>query len=220
MNREQLAKECVSIEKAGGSVLDFLGLRGCISPWGTWYRLQKEELNRKEPHITDGKGRNSMSKITLEQKKKAVEIAISGGDPLEYLGECGSESPDKLWWYIKNCLKKAQPDLYAQIPSCRKKTEKKKDEPKTLDGSAWEPYPVEPVTGVVLQPQPVTDLKVETVDDDMKIYGLTTKVGDFQMAGDKLRWINPEDNEHIYITVDTWKQLLEIVPRVLQRMKL
>ena len=213
MNRQELAKECASIEKAGGSVLDFLGLRGCISPWGTWYRLQKEELNRKEPHITDGKGRNSMSKITLEQKKKAVEIAISGGDPLEYLGECGSESPDKLWWYIKNCLKKAQPDLYAQIPSGRKKAAEK---PKT---ETERTVKAEDVNKAVME-QPDTDLTVKTVGDDFKIYGLITKIGDFQTAGDMLCWYIPQEEKHINLPVETWNQLVEIVPRVMEVMGL
>lgn len=94
-------------------------------------------------------------KITLEQKKKAVEIAIGGGDPLAYLKQCGSESPDKLWWYIKSKLKDADPDLYAKIPDGRKRGKPEavpkpptdrpqprpgSTEPKTLDGSAWEPF--------------------------------------------------------------------------------
>lgn len=247
MNREQLAKECKEIEKAGGSVLDFLRLRGCISPWGTWYRLQKEELNRAEHQITDGKGVGDMRKITLEQKKKAVEIAISGGDPLEYLGECGSESPDKLWWYIKNCLKKSQPDLYAQIPSGRKKAaEKPKNEPKTLDGSAWEPYKVEEpekpaatccarstrkgvevpdeiqdleVTEVAEPPKPITDLTILADGDDFQIYGLKSKIGDFQAAGGQLCWYKTE-NQMVSMPVEDWKKILEVVPRVLEVMKL
>ena len=63
MNRQQLARECVEIEKAGGSVREYLASKGCISPWGTWYRLPKEELGRAECHITDGKGGDDMKKI-------------------------------------------------------------------------------------------------------------------------------------------------------------
>ena len=225
MNRQELAKECVKIEKAGGSVLDFLRLRGNISPWGSWFRLQKEELNRKDYQITDGKGSGDMRKITLEQKKKAVEIAISGGDPLEYLGECGSESPDKLWWYIKNCLKKSQPDLYAQIPDGRKKAaekpkaEKPKDEPKTLDGSELEPYQVDPVTEVAPPPKVIEDLEVNAVDDDMEIYGLKTKIGDFQYAGGRLCWYKTE-KEMVSMPVEDWKKILAVLPRVMGVMKL
>ena len=63
-----------------------------------------------------------MKKVTREQKEKAVRIAIEGGNPVEFLGRCGSESPDKLWWYIKNKLKDANPELYAQIPDRREKS--------------------------------------------------------------------------------------------------
>lgn len=51
-------------------------------------------------------------KITLEQKKKAVEIALGGGDPREYLKACGSKSPDAHWYYIKNRLKETDPGTY------------------------------------------------------------------------------------------------------------
>ena len=117
MDRAELAMECVAVEKAGGSVRDFLAERGCISPWGTWHRLQKEELHRSDSQITDGKRRENMArKITLEQKKKTVQIAIEGGDPLEYLRQHGSKNPSGLWWTIKNDVKAADPELYAKIP--------------------------------------------------------------------------------------------------------
>jgi len=117
MERAELAKACVEVEKAGGSVREFLAEHGCISPGGTWYRLQKEELHRKEYQITDGKRRENMArKITLEQKKKAVQIAIEGGDVLEYLRNLGSKNPTGLWWTIKNDVKAADPELYAKIP--------------------------------------------------------------------------------------------------------
>lgn len=79
-------------------------------------------------------------KLTLEQKKKAVQIAISGGDPLSYLKDCGSDAPDKTWWVIKNKLKETQPDLYAQIPDGRKKKRAEKPEkPTPKDGGDWIP---------------------------------------------------------------------------------
>lgn len=58
-------------------------------------------------------------KLTLEQKKKAVQIAIDGGSPQAYLKECGCAVPDQTWWYIKKKLKEEKPDLYAKIPDGR-----------------------------------------------------------------------------------------------------
>ena len=67
----------------------------------------------KDGKPTMGKGKR---KVTLEQKKKAVQIAIDGGDPREYLRQCGSENPDSLWWYVKKVIKEKDPALYEKIP--------------------------------------------------------------------------------------------------------
>lgn len=117
MDREALARKCARIEKAGGSVREYLGTLGFISPWGTWFRLQKEELGRKDYQITDGKGVEEMRKVTLEDKKKAVEIAMSGGNPLKFLKECGVANPSASWAYIKKTLKEVDPEKYARLPS-------------------------------------------------------------------------------------------------------
>ena len=81
-----------------------------------------EAVNRRKEY--------AMKKITLEQKKQAVEIAVSGGNPLEYLKKCGSKKPDGLWYTIKENLKKVDPETYAKIPDFRGKTRTAK-EPKT-----------------------------------------------------------------------------------------
>lgn len=117
MDREVLARKCARIEKVGGSVREYLGTLGFISPWGTWFRLQKEELGRKDYQITDGKGVEEMRKVTLEDKKKAVEIALGGGNPLKFLKECGVANPSASWAYIKKTLKEVDPEKYAMLPS-------------------------------------------------------------------------------------------------------
>ena len=116
MDRSVLAKECVEVERAGGSVRDYLLERGFISPWGTWYRLQKEELHRKEHEITYGRENTMATRVSLEQKKKAVQIALDGGNPFDFLRDCGSKEPAGLWWTIKQNLKKVDPETYAKLP--------------------------------------------------------------------------------------------------------
>lgn len=120
MNRMKLAQECVEIDEAGGNVQDFLRMRGFISPWGTWYRLQIEELGRKQGQITEGKGGNDMKRVTLEQKKKAVEIALGGGDPLIYLKSIGSKQPPALWYAIRKGLQDADPAAYERLMGVKK----------------------------------------------------------------------------------------------------
>ena len=61
-----------------------------------------------------------MGKITDEQRNKAIEIALDGGDPKPFLKECGSIAPDKLWHYIKMQLKKKQPEVYEQLAKGRR----------------------------------------------------------------------------------------------------
>lgn len=58
----------------------------------------------------------SKHKLTREQKQKAVDIAIQGGDPLEYLKKCGAKNPSAAWWYIKKTLATKNPKLLEKIP--------------------------------------------------------------------------------------------------------
>ena len=58
------------------------------------------------------KGVEDMGKhrLTLEQKKKAVEIANQGGNQLEYLKKCGAKNPSAAWVYIKKTLMDKAPE--------------------------------------------------------------------------------------------------------------
>lgn len=119
-DRRQMALACLEIERAGLSVLDFLQDLGAVSPWGTWWRLQVEELGRERHQIRDGKGVNDMKKLTLENKKKAVEIALGGGNYLDYLKKCGAGNPSASWTYIKKCLQAKDPEKYEQLMAVKK----------------------------------------------------------------------------------------------------
>ena len=115
-DRALLAEECLQIEKSGGDVLDYLKSKGAVSPWGTWFRLQREELGRQMCQINDGKGRKRLMRLTLDDKKKAVQIAVDGGNPLNFLRELGSSNPCDCWKKIKKGLEQADPELYAKLP--------------------------------------------------------------------------------------------------------
>ena len=208
MNRHELAEECVLIEEAGESVRDYLASCGCISPWGTWYRLQKEELHRKDWQITDGRGGKRMgSKLTLEQKKKAVEIAIGGGNPLKYLKSIGLSNPSASWMLIRKKLKDADPEKYAQLPN--RANAKQKDE-KRLKDAAEE---------TVHEIRKRLESQEEELEDDFMIYGLKTKIGDFQAANGRLCWYKTAQ-EMVSMSVEDWKNLMEVVPKVLNVMRM
>ena len=63
----------------------------------------------------DKRGVNPLTKVTLEDKKKAVQIALDGGDPREFL-KTKCKAPDVMWHSIRQALKTADPELYARLP--------------------------------------------------------------------------------------------------------
>ena len=102
----------------------------CIDLFRDMNLIKQVELERRQ---------RKMGKLTLEIKKKAVQIAIDGGDPLKYLADCGYTAPDKMWYYIKQKVKENDPKLYAQIPDQRKgKKQEVPEIPEPVSGGPWE----------------------------------------------------------------------------------
>ena len=114
-DQRELALRCLEVEKSGASVIDFLTGMGFISPRATWERLQLNELGRKANDIEKKKEKCNMAKLTLEIKKKAVQIALDGGDYLAYLKEHGAKNPSASWAYIMECAKKNDQNNYLQL---------------------------------------------------------------------------------------------------------
>ena len=111
MDRRRVALDCLEVERLGYSVLDFLREQGAISPWGTWWRLQVEELGRARYQIRDGK-ENKMAKknvLTPQVREEAESMIEAGEDPKEiqrYLAEHGSKNPSAHIYAIRNSMKK------------------------------------------------------------------------------------------------------------------
>lgn len=164
-------------------------------------------------------GEKAMNKITLKQKQKAVEIAISGGNPIEYLRNCGSTAPDKLWCYIKTVLKKKEPETFAKIPDLRrKKPEAPEAEAKPatlkLDG---------PIR--IQTPEKIIDLPDEKVMQipkelpksfEYRTTGISTAIGDFQYfrKSGYLDWTPLDGNGTVSMNTEEWKELLKLIPDV------
>ena len=90
--------------------------------WGAKFFHTYSCLQKYREQMTD-KRRAGTMKITLEHKKKAVEIAAGGGNPLEYLRWLGCKNPSAVWSNIKMKLRGADPETYAKLPDLRKKKE-------------------------------------------------------------------------------------------------
>ena len=111
MDRRRVALDCLEVERLGYRVLDFLREQGAVSPWGTWWRLQVEELGRARYQIRNGK-ENKMAKkniLTPEVRTDAEKMIEAGRDPKQiqvYLAEHGSKNPSAHLYAIKNSMKK------------------------------------------------------------------------------------------------------------------
>ena len=91
------------------------------------------------------RGETVMDKFTKEQKVKAVEIALDGGNPKAYLESIGSKNPENLWYYIKTQLRKNDPETWEKLAGSPKRAPVETPEsefvpagkPKPLDGGEW-----------------------------------------------------------------------------------
>lgn len=113
MDRRRVALDCLEVERLGYSVLDFLREQGAVSPWGTWWRLQVEELGRARYQIRNGK-ENKMAKkniLTPEVRTDAEKMIEAGRDPKQikaYLAEHGSKNPSAHIYVIRKNMEKAK----------------------------------------------------------------------------------------------------------------
>ena len=74
--------------------------------WCSWSCLREAE---KE-------GKFDMKKLTLENKKEAVRIALSGGNPLDFIRMCGVSNAANCWSKIKADLKEKDPEAWEKLP--------------------------------------------------------------------------------------------------------
>ena len=233
MDREQLAKECLKIEKADGNVLEYLRSVGCISPWGTWYRLQKEELRRRPDQIKNGKGYDAMGMITLEKKKKAVDLAIRGISPIPYLRECGSKKPGVTWSNIMRALETADPAKYNMLTKMRgfepmKEAQKAMEQPEvdmTIKAEDLAKTNPEPEMKLTIHAAEIADdaepeeaigapifcgtLHVSAVRDD--------SIGEFYYDSKfgVMDWRAP-DGDEVSLNAESWRELIGKLPEIMK----
>lgn len=133
-NKSRLAvlKDLMDAISDGRDAYDYLRDMGYTDPKDTLRKLRttaKKEnpelykrmgkmglLDMRKEHSGKGVDKMSQNKLTREQKGKAVDIAIQGGDPLAYLKLCGAKNPTAAWWYIKKTLATKNPQLLEKIP--------------------------------------------------------------------------------------------------------
>jgi hypothetical protein len=230
MDRRKMALECLEVERIGYSVLDFLREQGAISPWGTWWRLQVEELGRARYQIRDGK-ENKMAKknvLTPEVRTDAEKMIEAGRDPKQiqaYLAEHGSKNPSAHLYAIKNSVKKkAGTGLDSGHPGIKQKDELAGFEPfvpekKTVAFNGKEFEKTEGPSPTCCQPARPSGV---TVPDQLPEKKPSFKIREAEGASGVWRnngngWITYTHNgEQTKMRVEDWMVILTEFPNVME----
>ena len=169
--------------------------------------------------------------ITLEQKKKAVSIALGGGDPAAYLKECGSEEPTVSWNNILRNLETKDPEVYEILTRKVKKPKVDKGMPKKLELEAGENYEVsakeamdnaKTVADVFFGKCEEAGLKIGKITAPLMHSGKTAIgwAGDFgeYHYDRKQGYLDYESNdgEELSMPVEAWRSWLEEIHEVAQ----
>lgn len=113
-------------------------------------------------------------KITKDQEKEAVRIALDGGDPLTFLEKCGIENPSQKWYDIKNEVKETDPDTFAKLPlRIQRKKEDKEPEVSLADAMAGMQEAADMFFGACED----MGLKVETPEKPLPVQDLKLQPG-------------------------------------------
>lgn len=206
--KEQILEHCLELERTGGDILGYLWSQNYLTPRATWFNYQREWLGRKPYQYTDGKprkGENDM-KLTLENKKRAVEIAVSGESPLGYLKSLGIKNPSASWNMIKKGLQKADPEMFLKLPKDLRKVEK--------------PALVAKVDGPVVMETP-NDGQIEIAPKKENVFEITgvrdKNLGEFHFDRDRnsLEW-RTGAGEEVLMSVDGWRMLADRLPEIMK----
>ena len=170
-------------------------------------------------HMRAKKGSKNMMKLTLEQKKKAVEIALSGKNPLNYLKECGIKAPDKTWYAIKAALKEKDPELYARIPDFRKADKETPEQAPTvkLSGQIRIETPEANKVEVVETPEDPPTRVIRRVCGKYEVSAIRVKdLGEFyyDIKYNSIDWSAP-DGAEVGLSPNGWQNLMEELPGIL-----
>ena len=229
-----ILEHCLELEASGGDILGYLWSQDYYTPRATWCNYQREWLGRKPYEYTDGKPRKKgrvvymkHAKVTLEHKKKAVEIALDGGDPLKYLKDHGAGNAPAMWYTIKQNLSETDPEKFSQLPDLRTKGNNRKnpetekadaptlaDAMKGMNDAAEEFFGACEDMGLKTSKQEKPKITKPVNYDGFSVRAVEGKFGSyhFQEINGK-QWIDYEnkDADEMSMTVDQWRGFLEEV---------
>lgn len=235
--KREIVARCIELEKSGGDVLAYLREQHYISPRATWINLQKEYLYRKPGEVKKlpaggGEKVGRIPKITEEQKLKAAEIQIIGGQPCNYLRSIGCKNPSGSWHLIKKWLEKNKPDVYMEVMKVisdtrtgTKKVDKgmpKEPEEKELDGVTYEKLELDAGKNYEISVAEEADQTEEPeepkITKPVNYDGFTVRAVEGQYGSYRYQdingkqWIDYDDMNYqndLSMTVDQWRGFIE-----------
>ena len=126
MTREELARECLKIEKEGGDVLGYIEVNmPSYTPRAAWYNLQKQFTARRGSMLTDGRPKEKPGKENRElgkSKQKLSEVietllegVRAGNDPWKILTDMGYTNPIAAMKNAKVWCRVNAPELMPEL---------------------------------------------------------------------------------------------------------
>ena len=248
MTREELARECLKIEKEGGDVLGYIEANmPSYTPRAAWYNLQKQFTARRGSLLTDGRPKEKPGKEKRElgkSKQKLSEVietllegVRAGNDPWKVLTAMGYTNPIAAMKNAKVWCRVNAPELLPELerivlhdPSRKPKITAK--EKNTGDHISAEEY--RKISGTVENPEkkPATccapsTRKGVTVPDDLPVCAVKSRVhGIWELSAIEgcvsLTWENRITHQECFLgmTATEWKLLADEIPVMLKQLGL
>ena len=157
--------------------------------WCSWHCLRESE--KREEHEV---------KLAMEDKKVAIQIALEGGNPLEYIRACGVSNPETSWYNIKQMLKAKDPKTFERLPE-------RLPHPKSVAATTAESAPAQPAKPGI-KPLSCDGYTVRCIEGAFgKFYWDDTHK--------TLDWTTP-DGEEVSLSPDAWNKFTkEELPKVM-----
>lgn len=198
--------------------------------WCSWSCLRQSE---KE-------GKLDMKKLTLENKKEAVRIALAGGNPLEFIRMCGISNAAEAWGKIKNNLKEKDQKTWEKLPKrlpnpvMDRKKEKTEEAPADEVTKAAMEHPERPIVQIDgrvvcenMQEQMNKEYSQKMAEKPKRnhtllrnsnyiVSAIRTGLGEFyyDKKFDRLDWRTSE-GEEVSMSPSSWFTLYEMIPEIM-----
>lgn len=244
-DREDEIRRLIRVVKDGKDPYEHLKGEGYANPKDTMRRLRlqaKDEypelytemvaLGLKDMRKGNGKkgAQTVTNKMTPENKEKAIEIAIAGGDYIKHLKECGAGNPHASWSYIKQQLAREDPAKYDELMAALEKRKPEVIITKQLPMNARGKVSKEELYKALGVPE---EAVIEKPIIKALVYdGLTVTAvsqDDFKIErggknGEKITVFWPDDGSDTIkllvqmtsMSVEKWQKFMEIMPKAMR----